>query len=199
MRNPGRSFRWSAVLVSSKAFAIGLGILLLLLSAGNAYAQTCTAPTTTSEQGWLDVTWTGPGCTGTGNSGQPVPGIGADVVIPSGSTIRCGTTPTLSTLTVNNGGVLNMGSGVAAGALVIKGNLTNNGTIQNRPATTWVNSITVGGKWVNNGTFTPGTTTPRIDVILNAASPAVIGGTSPTTFLIVHFPGLPSATEPSRM
>jgi len=178
MTYPSRGLRWLA----GRAVAIGVGLLLLLLAAGNAHAQTCTAPTTSGEQGWLDVTWTGPGCTGTGNSGQPVPGAGSDVVIPSGSTIRCGTAPTLTTLTVASGGTLNMGSGVAAGTLVIKGDLTNNGTIQNRPATTWVNSITVGGRWTNNGTFTPGTGAPQIDVILNGSSGTTIGGSSATTF-----------------
>jgi len=167
-----------------KAAAVGLGLLLLLLAAGNAHAQgLCTAPANgNTEQGWLDVTWTGAGCTGTGNSGQPVPGTGADVVIPNLSTIRCGTTPTLTTLTVNAGGVLRMGSGVAAGTPVVKGDLLNNGTIENRPASTWVNSITVGGRWTNNGIFTAVGGTSIIDVTVNGTSATTIGGTSATTF-----------------
>ena len=185
-----RGSRWLALMAPARAVALDLGLLLLLLASGRAQAQTlpCTAPATSGEVGWLDATWTGSGCTNRGNSNQPVPGTLADVVIPSGSTIRCGlnptstpAAPTLGSLTVN--GVLNMGSNSTAGGLVIKGDLTvnNGGTIENG-APAQVNSISVGGKWVNNGTFTPGTgstVTPRIDVAISGTS---IGGSATTTF-----------------
>ena len=155
--------------------------LALVLCPGPALAAACSSGGTGN---WSTITW----------SCGHVPVAGDDVTIVSPNAVTVDVATAILSLTVNNGGVLNLGSSAGLGILVVKGDLVNGGTIKNDATATGVNSITVGGRWTNNGTFTAGTTTPRIDVILNAASPAVIGGTSTTTFLNLTVAGTSTET-----
>ena len=150
---------------------VGLLALLgmaLLLCPRPALAAACSS---SGSGNWSTITW----------SCGHVPVAGDDVTIANTVTLDVAT-PSLASLTVNAGAVLDLGSANGAGTLLVKGDLVNGGTIQNSAGETQVNSIAVGGRWVNNATFTAGTgsaVTPRIDVTLSGTS---IGGTAATSF-----------------
>lgn len=97
-------------------------------------------------------TWSLAGCGGA--SAAAVPVAGANVVICNGNTVTFNTTTpagNFGSLTVQNGGTLNLGDG-ANRVLTFSGDITNNGTITST-AVAGTKTLTAGGLITNNDVF----------------------------------------------
>ena len=98
------------------------------------------------------TTWSLAGCGGA--SAAAVPVAGANVVICNGNTVTFNTTTpsgNFGSLTVQNGGTLNLGDGVNR-ALAFSGDITNNGTITST-AVAGTKTLTAGGLITNANVF----------------------------------------------
>ena len=98
------------------------------------------------------TTWSLAGCGGA--SAAAVPVAGANVVICNGNTVAFNTTTPaggFGSLTVQNGGTLNLGDG-ANRTLTVSGGITNNGTITST-AVAGTKTLTAGGLITNTNVF----------------------------------------------
>ncbi|MDP1538284.1 MAG: LamG-like jellyroll fold domain-containing protein [Burkholderiales bacterium] len=97
------------------------------------------------------TTWSVAGCNGVSAGAAPV--ADADVVICTGHTVPLDTsTPSLGSLTIQSGGVLNIGNSGTARTLTVAGDVDNAGTLQY--VTAAAHAVNIGGAFTNTGTFT---------------------------------------------
>lgn len=109
------------------------------------------APTfyTRASTAWnTGTTWSVAGCGGASAAASPT--AGSDVVICTGHTVPLDTsTPNLGSLTIQNGGTLNIGNSGTARTLTVAGDVNNSGTLQY--ATAAAHAVNIGGQLTING------------------------------------------------
>ena len=130
------------------------------------------------------TTWSAAGCGGA--SAGLTPDAGSNVVICSGHTVPLDTsTPSLGSLTIQGGGILNIGNSGTARTLTVAGNVDNSGTLQY--ATAANHAISIGGQFTNasGGTFTSaavgGTRTLAVTGLISNAGTFRFAGTAAMT------------------
>jgi hypothetical protein len=97
-------------------------------------------------------TWSNVGCGGA-SAGQ-APTANSHVIVCNGDEVDLNTnTPSLASLTVQNGGILNIGNNDTTRTLTVAGDVANAGTIEYNDGD-GNHTIIVGGQFINSGMFT---------------------------------------------
>lgn len=115
-------------------------LCVMLLLGGTVSAATITSTTTGG-------TWS----TGSTWVGGVVPGTADTVIIASGATVTLTAARTVVNVTINTGGILNIGS---VNALTVSGNFVNSGTFSATTGRLYLTGTT--GNFTNTGSFTMG-------------------------------------------
>jgi hypothetical protein len=131
---------------------------------------------------WSSInTWSAGGCAG--SAPATVPAAGDDVTICATRTVSLDTnTANLASLTIQGGGVLNIGNSNTARTLTVSGSITNAGTLQVPTNSNTTHTMNAGGDIANSGTLNLSTDgNSRCNVTFNGSGTQAVSGAGATT------------------